>query len=179
MGEGKQINGVKVDDLDCDFHNDNMPLQFDLCIIPKATTKAEQYAQYGLDTNEYKEIHIESCALTKDAPSDKQCVYTLYGQMVTLFRNILTNERPQPDVKSKKKKVDPPSRADDRYVIVVDRMANKMYMYAPRINNGEAEIVRRLAVVSKKKEKDKKKKEEKKKKKKRKKKKKKKKKKKS
>merc|ERR1712129_676693 len=162
MGEGKQINGVKVDDLDCDFHNDNMPLQFDLCIIPKATTKAEQYAQYGLDKNEYKEIHIESCALQQNAPSDKQSVYTLYGQMVILFRNILTNERPQSDAKSKKKKVDPPSRAGDRYVIVVDRMANKMYMYAPRINNGEADvqIVRRLAVVSEKKEKDKKKKEE-------------------
>merc|ERR1712204_3697 len=148
--EGKQIHGVKVDDLDCDFHNDNMPLQFDLCIIPK-TTNTKQYKQYGLDKNEYKEIHIESCALQQNAPSDKQSVYTLYGQMVTLFRNILTNERPQSDVKSKKKKVDPPPRADDRYVIVVDRMANKMYMYAPRIDNGgdDVQIVCRLAVVSK------------------------------
>merc|ERR1712228_703016 len=134
----KEIKNLKIDDLDCEFHNDNMPLQFDLCIIPKKASskeKQQQYKQYGLEKNPHTEFDIESDSF--QMPTDRKSIYVLYGQMITLFNKILSKERPEQEKKGKKsKKAVVPPRNDDRYIVVIDQIVNKMYMFPPRIENG-------------------------------------------
>eukprot|EP01084_Bolivina_argentea_P270384 459746_1 len=112
---------VNVDDSDVSFHNENMPLQFDLCILPKHA-KNDKYDDYALETND--DFHIVSTSFT--IPTDRSSIYKLYGQLVKSFRKLIFK-----------------NRKNDRYCIVIDQKSNKLFIYAPSIYNGTVLITRR------------------------------------
>merc|ERR1712176_731433 len=81
----KDWKNVKIDDLDCDFHNLNMPLQFDLCIIPRSNSE-----KYGLESNKFTDFEIESDNFK--IPTDRKSIWELYGKMVMLFVKVMKKE---------------------------------------------------------------------------------------
>eukprot|EP01084_Bolivina_argentea_P316210 548060_1 len=124
-------NGM-VDDNDIFFHNDNMPLQFDLCIIPKENG----HKDFGLIT-EHKEFEI--CCASYKTPTNKQEIYKLYGQLIDVFRKTINAPKYKFNTKY-------PKRRDDRYCIVFDRHTETFYIYPPRIQNGNGNIIHRKSI---------------------------------
>eukprot|EP01084_Bolivina_argentea_P316209 548058_1 len=139
-------NGM-VDDNDIFFHNDNMPLQFDLCIIPKENG----HKDFGLIT-EHKEFEI--CCASYKTPTNKQEIYKLYGQLIDVFRKTIKAQKNKSNIQEQVDKKDkkPPKRRDDRYCIVFDRHTEKFYIYPPHIKNGGGNITHRKSIQTNKQE---------------------------